>query len=455
MGERLAAPVAALVATGATAVVLLRGRLGSLGPNLVLLTIAYAALAVVLAVEVRRSRAGRAPSIGIALTGVCTAGLLVLAVVQPPTQSNDVWAYAWYGRVVAHYHGSPYRHPAASKPDDKWAQRVDRVWQKTDSVYGPVFTAVSAAGMAVFGFSFLTARLFFQILAALCVLACIVIVWKRTRSPAAVAMLGLNPLVVISVVNGAHNDAWVGLAIVGGVVLVIRDRMALAGLAFAAAALIKIAAGLPLLAVGLWVLVNRGWRPAAVLGGAAAGAGVASYALAGGVAAVEPLQTAQTHFSGASVWFGPRRWLGAHGATRQLAAAATAAVVALTLLLSSRRLNHSDPAIVAGAAVVAYVLIGFYVLPWYVFWGLPALLIAWRSKLTWLALLHGAVLHLVYVPDPLMRGRALGRHVWTPLQNFQLDLFHVWVPLVELVIVAAVVINSVRPRRREATVRPR
>lgn len=446
--NRALAPGAALVATATTAAVLLRGRTGSLGPNLLLLTVAYVALAVVLAVEVRRARTGHAPSIGMALTGACTAALLVLAVVEPPTQSNDLWAYAWYGRVVAHYHGSPYRHPAASHPEDKWAQRVDRVWQKTDSVYGPVFTAVSGVGMALFGFSFLTARLFFQGLAALCVLCAIAIVWRRTRSPAAVALLGLNPLVVISVVNGGHNDAWVGLAIVGGVVLVMRDRMAWAGLAFAAAALVKVAGGLPLLAVGLWVLFNKGWRPAAAMGGAAAAAGVAGYAAAGGVAAVEPLQTAQTHFSGASVWFGPRRWLGAHDASRRLAAAATGAVVALTVLLSARRLNHADPAIVAGASVLAYVLVGFYVLPWYVFWGLPALLIAWRSKLTWLALLHGAVLHLVYVPDPLIRGQSLQRHLWTPLQNFQLDLFHVWVPLIEIVIVAGVVITSVRRRPR-------
>ena len=447
---RAAAPLAALVATGTTAAVLLRGKDGSLGPNLVLLIAAYAALAVALAVEVRRYRAGQAPRLGLALAGVCTAGLLVLAVVVPPTQSNDVWSYAWYGRVVAHYHASPYKHPAASQPEDRWARRVAPVWQKTDSVYGPVFTAVSGAGMAVFGFSFLAARLFFQGLAAACVLGAIVIVWRRTRSPAAVALLGLNPLVVISVVNGGHNDAWVGLAILGGVVGVMRERMAWAGLAFAAAALVKVAAGLPLLAVGLWVLHNKGWRPFAVMGGSAAAAGLVGYAVAGGTAAVEPLQTAQTHFSGASVWFGPRRWLGAGDVTRRLAAAATAAVFALTVLLSARRLNHADPAIVAGAAVLAYVLVGFYVLPWYVFWGLPALLIAWRSKLTWLALLYGAVLHLVYVPDPLVRGRPLDRHVWTPLQNFQLDLFHVWVPLVEIAVVVAVVVTSVRRRRSGA-----
>src|SRR4051812_9228362 len=45
--DRPAAPIAALVATGTTAAVLLRGSTGSLGPNLLLLTVAYAALAVV------------------------------------------------------------------------------------------------------------------------------------------------------------------------------------------------------------------------------------------------------------------------------------------------------------------------------------------------------------------------------------------------------------------------
>ena len=45
-------------------------------------------------------------------------------------------------------------------------------------------------------------------------------------------------------------------------------------------------------------------------------------------------------------------------------------------------------------------------LPWYVFWGLGAFALAWRSRLTWLALLQGAVLHLAYVPDPEIHGLA-------------------------------------------------
>src|SRR5439155_25036984 len=141
------------------------------------------------------------------------------------------------GRVVAPYHANPYTKPASRHPNDKWAEHVDRAYKHTNSVYGPVFTAVSGIGMLLFGFSFLTARLFFQVLAAACVVAVMAIVWRRTRSPAAVAIIGLNPLVVVSVVNGAHNDAWVGLAVLVGVVLVTRDRFRWPGLAFSTAPL--------------------------------------------------------------------------------------------------------------------------------------------------------------------------------------------------------------------------
>ncbi len=443
------APLAALITTAVTAAVLLRGKGGSLGPNLVLLIVAYAALGVVLAVEVRRRRAGLASALPMRLVGVCAAGLLALAVVVPPTESGDVWAYSWYGRVVAHYHANPYTDPPAAHPGDPWARRVDRPYQHTDSVYGPAFTAVSGAGMLVFGFSFLAARLFFQALAAACVGAVVLMVWRRTRSPAAVAIIGLNPLVVVSVVNGAHNDAWVGLAVLGGVLLVERGRMRWAGVALAAAALIKVAAVLPLLAVGVWVWRRRGWRSAAELVGAAAVIGIVSYAIVGGTTAFAPLRAAQLHFSGPSVWHGPNRWVGGHGLTRAIATAATAAVVGLTVFLVARRFDHRDPAVVAGVAVLAYCLLGAYVLPWYVFWGLAPLALAWRSRLTWLALLHGAVLHLAYVPDPEIRGQPLDPlFIRTPLQRLQLDFFQMWVPLLELCLIAAVVVWSLQPRRR-------
>jgi len=464
--RRLLAPasVAALVATAAAATMLVRGVNGTVGPNLVLLVVAYAALAALVSFELRRHRAGIPSGLPKSVVVGFSAGLMALAFTVQHTESHNVWAYSWYGRVVAHYHASPYSHPPAKSPHDRFARRVDPIWQRDGSVYGPVFTVTSGAGMLVFGWSFLTARLFFQLVAALCVVGAMVLVWRRTRSPTAIACLGLNPLVVLSVVNGGHNDAWVGLAVLGGVLLVMNGRWKWAGLAFAAALLVKVAAALPLAAVGLWLWRRHGWRPAFTTGAWAVGAAIVAYAMVGGTAAFAPLHTAQLHFSGASVWYGPRRWLtlaqvrnglsggaAGHLVRQAVSAGASAAVIAMTLLLVARRLNHSDPALVAGASVIAYTLLGAYVLPWYVFWALPALLIAWRSRLTWLAMVHGAVLHLAYLPDPhlhLHPGRIDQLRIFTPIQRLQLDIYQVWVPLVELAIIAVVLVMSLpRPRR--------
>jgi hypothetical protein len=136
------------------------------------------------------------------------------------------------------------------------------------------------------------------------------------------------------------------------------------------------------------------------------------------------------------------------GMRRTLSTATTAAVLALTGLLVARRIDYTEPALAAGAAVIAYCLLGAYVLPWYVFWGLPALVLAWRSRLTWLALLHGAVLHVAYLPDPTLPHPPDRLYLLTPMQRFQGDLYQVWVPLLEVCIIVAVVIASLPwPRR--------
>ena len=58
----------------------------------------------------------------------------------------------------------------------------------------------------------------------------------------AVAFLAVNPVTVIAVVNGGHNDALIGLALIGGVLLVAAKRPAWAGAVMALGVLVKIAA---------------------------------------------------------------------------------------------------------------------------------------------------------------------------------------------------------------------
>ena len=91
--------------------------------------------------------------------------------------------------------------------------------------------------------------------------AALALVWRRTRSTAAVLWLGLHPLFGVTVVNGGHIDAAVGLAVAAGVWFVARDRPRAAGIALGLGALVKLTGLLALLGLVPWLL-RRGDRPA-------------------------------------------------------------------------------------------------------------------------------------------------------------------------------------------------
>ena len=431
-----------------TAVVLLRAPGSARGPTLALLAVAFAALAVVLVAERRRRRLGRSLVVGV------TAGLLVLAVVVPPRQSGDLWSYAMYGRMVSEYQASPYRHTPAEFRGDPIGRRVPRFWEDSRSVYGPAFTAVSVAGMAVAGRSATVARLFFQGLAALAVALALLVVDRRSHDPVALAVLGVNPVTVVSVVNGGHNDALVGLALLVGVLFVAARRPAWAGVALAGAALVKVTALLPLAVVAVWAWRHHGRREATVLAGTAAAVGLAGLALAGGPAVLDALGDLGGRINGGSVWAGPYRWIdgsappaaGGGGLAGTLTVLGTVAATGLAALLVVRRGRDEGLVLATAGAVVAYLLVGAYVLPWYLAWGLPLLALAWRWRLGWLAMACAAVLALGTARPPVSPSSLA---VGDPVSRLQIDLYQIWAPLLEAVVVVVVVVATVRGLRRK------
>ena len=168
--------------------------------------------------------------------------LMVLAAALPPRGSRDVWSYVMYGRMVSEHGVSPYSHVPNDFPHDPFLQHVGSGWRNTSSVYGPVFIAISAVGSRIAGDSILAARLFQQLLAAGAVSAALALVWRHSRSPAALVLLGINPIVIGSVVNGGHNDALVGLGVVAATLLTVRKRVIPAGVLLALVALVKVTA---------------------------------------------------------------------------------------------------------------------------------------------------------------------------------------------------------------------
>ena len=394
------------IVAGTTGYLALR-TLAAAGAQLACAVVAIAGFASLIVLESRRPTLSR---------GAIWCGSLVLlciAVALPPQGSRDIWAYTMYGRMVAAHGASPYRHTPAEFQGDPWEARVAPAWRHSRSVYGPLFTAVSAGGMAAVGNSATGGRVFFQSLAGLAVLAGLLLVRRVRGDPVALAFIGLNP-VVLAIVNGGHNDLLVGLAVLAGVVLASRSsRPWLAGIALAAGALIKIAALLPLAAVIGWLAWRRGglgrrraepergrgWRDAAGAAGAAGACLVAAYLLAGGWGAVAPLQLASSFESRASIW-------GPHLLGRVLGRPdwwALAAVVVAALVVIAGGLRDRSALLAAGGAAVVYLLAAPYVLPWYAGWAIPALALAWRSRLAVLALLDSALLLLVYIDRPGLR----------------------------------------------------
>jgi hypothetical protein len=454
------ATVTLVVVAVAIAVVLVRGPNSTPEPNQILLVVSLVALGFVIRLERRRPSLQRSTVWGL------TGGLLLVAVAVPPMDSNDVWAYATYGRMLAHYHDSPYTHSAADYPRDPFARKVDPVWQGTRSVYGPLFTVVSAGGMAVAGDSRGAARLFFQVLSALAVVAAMVLIDRRSADPMALAVLGVNPVTIVSFVNGGHNDALVGLAVLGAVFLVLHRRHTAAGVALALGAMVKIIALLPMAAIAVWVWRREGLRRAATLVGVTVALVALGIGLSGGRDVLEPLGRATHHITANSIWHGAQRWLEdaklAEGFGRaeaqdyslaRVGRFAQVTVLGLAALLVARRLDRPTPVPAVGAAVLAYMLGAMYVYPWYVAWALPALALSWDSRLMWFLLGHAGAMQVAAFPDPRL-FEADPLLFLNPLQRLRDDVFLIWMPLLTLVLLVVVVFVTLWPWLR-ALARPR
>jgi hypothetical protein len=387
---------------------------------------------------------------------IACIGLMIVAIGVPARSSKDVYAYIMYGRIVAQHHASPYTHVPASYPDDPALQRVQDSFRNTGSVYGPVFTAISAAGMSVCGSSPVCGRMFFQTLEALAVLGAAWLVLRATGSWAAAACVGLNPVMLVSIVNGAHNDGLVATGLLAAVVIA-RERPVVAGVLLGAAALIKVNVLLPGVVLIAWLFMRDDKRKALTVALTAAGFVVAGYLLAGGLLALRPLHNTAMFVSRHSIWYVVERWitssLAQDGWTRVRAADYAAhliprvgliVVVVIALVVALGRLRDHGPEPVVAAALAVYVLASPYVLPWYAAPLIPLLAMRWRSRTTWLLLSYSALLFLAYPSRYPARRAFIGLILPTTARNV--------LPVVEVVVLVTIAVAAWRPRRKARSV---
>ncbi|MFD5424661.1 polyprenol phosphomannose-dependent alpha 1,6 mannosyltransferase MptB [Streptomyces sp. NPDC127084] len=330
------------------------------------------------------------------VTLACWTAPLLLA---PPLYSADVYSYIAQGAMVLEGHDVYARGPSVLGPDSLGADAAASVggnWTDTPAPYGPVFLLLAKCVVWVTGGAVVPA-VFGMRLAAVAALA--LIVWSVRRlavecgadESRALWLAALNPLLLMHVVGGMHNDGLMIGLMLAGIVCALRGRWLLGSAVVGLAMMVKSPAAIALLFIA--VIVVRGGRGTAVtrvakavLGPVAVAALVAvgTTLLAGtgfgwlrtqSVAASVHTPLSLTSDIGLAIGHLARLAAGTDpmavkSATQALGLAAALAVIACLAVRSLRGRLHPVPGL--GLSLLVLVALSPMVQPWYLLWGTAA-----------------------------------------------------------------------------------
>ncbi|MEU7282606.1 polyprenol phosphomannose-dependent alpha 1,6 mannosyltransferase MptB [Streptomyces sp. NPDC045431] len=325
------------------------------------------------------------------------AGPLLLA---PPLYSADAYSYIAQGAMVLEGHDVYGAGPSVLDPGGLGGDAAASVgghWTDTPAPYGPVFLALAQAVTWVTGGTIVPAVLGLRLIAvgalALTAWALRSLARERGGSESGALWLGaLNPLLLIHVVGGVHNDGLMIALMLAGVVCALRGRWILGSALVGLAAMVKSPAAVALLFIGVIVARAaagpRARRLATGLlapGLVAAAVAAAATLLTGtgfgwlrtqGVAGT--IHTALSATSDLGLGLGHALHLLAgtdpapvKAAVQQLGLAAALALIAYLAWRSLR--GHLHPAHALGLALLALVALSPVVQPWYLLWSVTAL----------------------------------------------------------------------------------
>jgi hypothetical protein len=368
--------------------------------------------------------------------GAIVAAHLIF-LLAPPLALTDVFNYINYGRMEVVHNLNPYTTIPVYEPHSDPSYALSN-WHELLSPYGPIFTLLTFAVVPLGVAGSLWAL---KGILVVCSLATIFLVWKCARllgrDPiVAIALVGLNPIVLVWGLGGDHNDFVMVLFIMLGFYLLLLSRahtadgartparqrlLALgipeigAGAAFVTAAGLKASAGI-LIPV---VLVGLARKPRALLnvalGMLAAGAVVGAVSLLAFGLHIPDLSTQSRLVTAESVPNLIGLAVGAGGESetvRELISGALAVSVLLCCWMAwSRRWAVNDRMVTAsGWASIALLVTLSWVLPWYVLWVLPLAALSSSRRLRRSALVIGAYLILGWAPASGLIWNAIGFH---------------------------------------------
>ncbi len=322
-------------------------------------------------------------------------------VVAPPLFSRDVFSYAAQGEMTAH-HLNPYFLGPFSLGSTPYLNPVDPLWWNTPAPYGPFFLWIDGAIDRLTLHNPLATVVGLRLLevAAVALIGVGVVMLARGlgRDPGeAFVLAALNPLILLTIVGGAHNDGLMtGLLVVGlGFAVNRRPWWALFFVSLATAVKAPAAIGLAFVAWN-WLPpdapLKQRLQPFAA-GGLVAGAVllVSSYLSGFGFGWVRNLLTPGTVRS----WAAPATAVGMAGGnllhavglhmvsvTATIGAARLVGLVAATALTLWLLWRSGERGWVRslGVSLVLFVELGPVVQPWYLSWGLVVLAASYRGR---------------------------------------------------------------------------
>jgi alpha-1,6-mannosyltransferase len=344
----------------------------------------------------RRVLAGAATEFTMrATTGFWLAPLLV----SVPVFSRDTYSYLAQGALLRDGF-DPYAVGPVANPN-ALLDNVSPIWTITTAPYGPVFILIAKLVTMVVGNHVIAGTMLLR----LCMLPGLaLLIWAAPRlahhlgtdGPTALWICVLNPLVLIHLMGGVHNEMLMVGLMTAGIALVFRGRHVLGITVITIAIAVKATAGISLPFL-VWVWMRhlrdqRGYRPAraflaatamsllifavvfAVLS-AVAGVGLGWLtALAGSVKIINWL-TVPTAAANVIHWLGDGLHTINFYATLRITRYIGIAIIALSLPLLWWRFRRDDRAALTGIMSSMLIVVMFVpaALPWYYSWPLAVM----------------------------------------------------------------------------------
>ncbi|MHB8671667.1 MAG: polyprenol phosphomannose-dependent alpha 1,6 mannosyltransferase MptB [Acidimicrobiales bacterium] len=405
---------------------LLRSGGGTLGSYLAV----YGGVALVLLTWIRTGRACRNGELDTtALITIAVVWALPL-VVGPPMFSRDVFSYAAQGRMVV-VGLNPYTMGPVGLGSGQYLNAVPHIWASARVPYGPLFVGLDAGIVRMAGQNMVAAILGLRAIGLLgVVLVARYLPRMASRlnvNPAIALWLGLlNPLTLLHLIGGAHNDALMLGLLVAGLAMALEGRVLVSLVLCTLAAAIKVPAAAGVAYVTYFWIQHPGRQrisPARLLGAAAVVAGTFAavsqavglgWGWIGAVTTPEQVRTVLSPVTALGLGFGGLiHLLGLPLRTTlvlrlfRVVGLGAAAMASAVFLGRSQRLGMVRS---LGLTLMLIVVLGPVIQPWYLTWGLVLLAATgggWlRPTLVWgtVALSFAVLPNGTGIALPLMLG---------------------------------------------------